>query len=1525
SSFIYGLLGVGESRGRLLSVKTDILAAATCAVLVLTALILTEVNAPAKFGQCDPGFNSGERFRAVMNFIHRSRNAPAKFGQCDRALTLFMENHAFEVLRIANQTYQEIDFFVIEARLPADGQSGSQNWCNDYKLLCAKYGLKPTGCGNELMDSVADVDRDIVCPSPTYSYSARRRGGQKIPTSLDLVSCFRETRCVNEYNSDPNINDVLGCHPADGVAQVAKLAFPSATVTRDRSFGFYRCSTNYCQRGITESRWSLTYTTDAVQPGDGIVYTVCKGLATAQCPLLTAPTNGAKEGSNYYQDVVSFTCDVGYELGGEASATCQADGTWSVADPPTCTVVQCPQMVEPANGAITSTGNNLYGDEVSFRCDSGYEPVGETNIICQADGTWTNAATCTDINGCSPNPCHLKATCEDVTAPGTGATCTCQNGYEGDGVLDGTGCTAVQCPLPILPHGIGMTGSNSYPNDIHFFCHTGPQGQIYLLHHTESSSCQADGTWSHRIPDSEGDCQGHNVGRMSRHVPGSTSWVRLGIELWSPAAVVQCRELVLPPDVIVTSGTDRQIDSEWTFACEDGYEVFPYDHLTCGGHYGRWRYLSDGQWELPAGDVVDPVCRDIRLEGNKDWRGRVEIYREGEWGTICKNGWDENDAEVACRRAGFPGVQRALIDVDAEAATGEIWMDEVDCSGTEANLKDCNHVGKDGHSCTHAEDVAVECIAHGHLIAFSSTGREALCKAGVTFETELARHVVGGDAGRRHQAERAPARCTRLGRNAFELFYGTFGSPGPYALKNPGRAASYHTGRNTRIERNRGPTRECPDEGPDHLFYWFNTRQYSSTIGSSHLYQDVVHFTCDPGYELIGAPSVECQADGEWTILEEEPRCSEPTYNSEARFWCDPGFTLGGESTITCQADGTWSGDAPVCTDTDGCSPNPCHSMATCKDNLAPAPGGTCTCELGYEGDGQDAGSGCTAVRCPQPTSPDNGDMSGSYSYPEEVTFTCNAGYQLVGAQTVTCRHDRTWSDSFPTCTDIDGCSPNPCHPKATCEDVTAPGTGATCTCDRENGYEGDGVLDGTGCTGQLHLTFTEVTLDHVTMSWTVPDDLTIMGYHVRYEHAGGFYQELSPPPTPDNTTVTVSGLWADTEYTFTVTSFGEGGEENGRGNGTTTTAKVVVNVECSQGTMKVSIPLAGLPNVNVDNMHLLDPKCKATVGPTYVSLETGLKDCGTIEQANMENDKFIFMNEAIADPVTLANGAVRGTSFRRRFQCEFHRQFVISQGREVMYNIPSPSVEIVDADDVLTFNLNMFTSEDFSTMYDSSDFPLRMTPSDRLHFGLSLDSSLNVLELFALHCVATPTTDPNSDPKVSIIQDGCLVDPTLLMDSTRSNDMAMYFSVDAFTIPNADDSRLVYFHCTMLVCLKDDPDSRCNGGCIPSSRRKRALTDSREIRVRRESISERKANISQGPIIVEETQEAGTAFPTIGVAMGTVGGFLGVLLLVAALGRGRKKRHQNIEEMTGRRIGKDVCCHAGTWMADNYGDKKRL
>ncbi|XP_019621164.1 PREDICTED: ZP domain-containing protein-like [Branchiostoma belcheri] len=482
----------------------------------------------------------------------------------------------------------------------------------------------------------------------------------------------------------------------------------------------------------------------------------------------------------------------------------------------------------------------------------------------------------------------------------------------------------------------------------------------------------------------------------------------------------------------------------------------------------------------------------------------------------------------------------------------------------------------------------------------------------------------------------------------------------------------------------------------------------------------------------------------------------------------------------------------------------------------------------------------------------------------------CGAGYTTADGRTAECEPD----SSNPCCSRYNWCGNSADY----------------CDCVGCVDYRTRAVSD---------LTFLDIETDQMTLSWTASANVT--RYRLRYRHAGSSYQYLSPPPAPGDTQATVRGLWADTEYNFTLTAFGEDDEEIREISGTETTAKVIVNVDCYQDHMSMTFPRAALSGADVDNMHLLNDSCRAIYTETEVTLRTGLQECGTIQESS--DKKLIFINEAISSPVVQDNGAVRGVTFRKRFQCEFVSQFVISQEKEVLFNIPPPRLEIVNAKNQFTFEMHMFTSQDFTDTYKSADYPVQVTPSHQLNFGLSVNSPLDNLELLALHCLATPSTDPDDSPSVSIIHDRCDIDTTLQLNTDLSNDMALYYSIQSFTFPNVVAPNLVYIHCTMVVCFKDDPDSRCSDGCIPARRRRRAVSDMSEARVRRASVRDQPAHIIQGPFQVKSEQEQASTLPTVGIAVGTAAGIAGVLLLAVAVFLVRKRRGRDVKE---HRVGFD-------------------
>ena len=90
--------------------------------------------------------------------------------------------------------------------------------------------------------------------------------------------------------------------------------------------------------------------------------------------------------------------------------------------------------------------------------------------------------------------------------------------------------------------------------------------------------------------------------------------------------------------------------------------------------------------------------------------GRLEIFINGEWGTVCDDGWSITDAHVACRELGYSYAQSYQCCSSYGRGSGRIWLDNVGCSGSETSLLNCSHRGIGVlRSCSHAEDVGVVC------------------------------------------------------------------------------------------------------------------------------------------------------------------------------------------------------------------------------------------------------------------------------------------------------------------------------------------------------------------------------------------------------------------------------------------------------------------------------------------------------------------------------------------------------------------------------------------------------------------------------------------------------------------------------------------------------------------------------------------------------------------------------------------------------------------------------------------------
>uniref|UniRef100_A0A8C8UDR1 CD163 antigen n=1 Tax=Peromyscus maniculatus bairdii TaxID=230844 RepID=A0A8C8UDR1_PERMB len=122
------------------------------------------------------------------------------------------------------------------------------------------------------------------------------------------------------------------------------------------------------------------------------------------------------------------------------------------------------------------------------------------------------------------------------------------------------------------------------------------------------------------------------------------------------------------------------------------------------------------------------------LYGVSKCSGRLEVKFQGEWGTVCDDDWDSQDASVVCKQLGCPTAITAIGRVNASEGSGPIWLDDIFCNGDESALWECRHREWGKHNCHHREDTGVTCS--GMKKELRLTGGENNCSGRVELKIQ---------------------------------------------------------------------------------------------------------------------------------------------------------------------------------------------------------------------------------------------------------------------------------------------------------------------------------------------------------------------------------------------------------------------------------------------------------------------------------------------------------------------------------------------------------------------------------------------------------------------------------------------------------------------------------------------------------------------------------------------------------------------------------------------------------------------
>ncbi|XP_033101174.1 sushi, von Willebrand factor type A, EGF and pentraxin domain-containing protein 1-like isoform X2 [Anneissia japonica] len=869
----------------------------------------------------------------------------------------------------------------------------------------------------------------VECPPPNQQNHMNITGDSFTYGDVLLFTCsegyWLEGERVLQCEADKQWNATV---PTCNIVDCGKPPQLQESVAHYITGHVYGSKMNYfCKEGYRRLKTGTEFTCGP----DGTWIGEQPSCSIISCLRPIIPIHGFMDGQNFtYGSTVSFRCEEGYQLSGDATMTCGANGRWS-SNVPVC-LVTCSRPLFHANTIITSDGGIFTANSsLSISCSRGQRLLGLSRIICLKNGTWSgDPGQCIAIQ-C--NPPEILHGIPDAMVYQENQTLSfqCLDGYQNvyshDFICTSSGewqgsmpsCKLISCPnITNFQHGNMVALGFTYGSEVHFSCNIG-----YQLIGADRVICRANGDWNPLIPFciivscpdlpilKNGLIQrGSNTyGSTARfsclegfRINGPDAIHCLATSEWS-AAPPTCEIVTCKQPGLLENGHFTVNGVNVSYYCQPGYSLIGRSISVC---------QDDGTWSQEPRSCRPDTCPSPQSLVNGFYTPqKAQYYFTDDLVYSCKQGYTlEGNGQHICGLNGKWIGGHVNCKIKSCPRPGRISKGSVLVKTSRDGSQISQYSCEDGYKLRGRSSII--CSANGQW-----NSRQPQC---ILIDCSLPPDISNG----------------RVMSNNGTTFrsVAVYACSRGYQLSGTEKVTCLEDEQWSRIpkcEKVNCPTLHNPAHG--------YVRQLTTT--------NTAIYSCYEGYIIKGSRRRSCKFNGRWAG--QAPVCNpvscgvpreiehgrrtydEYTFSSKTHYECDEGFKLRGAGQITCMSSGRWKPELPKC-DIISCGEpdKPQHSVinyvdGTFQDIV------TYMCDIGYilegpterrclsDGLWSNVTPVCSAVKCPPPPLFIGAlplTTNAEYIFGSIVNFSCSTGFKNQGTGTIMCEASGTWNVTVDPC-----------------------------------------------------------------------------------------------------------------------------------------------------------------------------------------------------------------------------------------------------------------------------------------------------------------------------------------------------------------------------------------------------------------------------------------------------------------------------------------------------------------------------